>query len=69
MLWWIVVIISLVGAELVSTKRVFAGLLLWMISDGSWTIYNIQRRTWPEAALFACFFLISIQGLWRWKRR
>lgn len=39
---------------------------IWIIANIGWIAVNIQRRSWPEAALFSAYLATSILGLFTW---
>lgn len=65
---WIVFLIALAGAVLnVLEKRVC--FLLWMVSNGTWLIYNCDGGEIEQAATYAIFFAVSIWGWIAWGKK
>jgi len=67
MVAWIVTVIALTGAFLNIKKR-WEGFALWMISNGFWCLVNIGIEQYPQAVLFAVFFLLSAYGVVLWRK-
>ena len=64
---WSLVTVAILGTLCVSAlKEVYAGHLLWLVSNAGLVLLNAHLRRWPMLALFAVYLALSIFGLIRW---
>ena len=65
---WIVSVLSLVGtvANIYKARWCFA---VWAVTNAAWTLYDIHKTAYPQAALQAVYFVLAIWGLWAWRKR
>lgn len=63
----IITIISIIGVILNIYKRreCFA---VWIITNGSWAIYDFSIGAWEQGILFTVYFTLAIWGLLAWKK-
>ena len=40
--------------------------VIWIAANIGWIIVNLQRRSWPEAALFTVYLGTAVLGLVTW---
>lgn len=64
---WIVVAIALTGAFL-NTRSKWQGFLLWLVSNAWWCGYNIVAGEYPQAFLFGVFWILSLYGIFEWRK-
>jgi hypothetical protein len=66
LMFWILIAFCLLGQVLV-TKKIRVGFMLWIIADGIWAIFNFSQYKLPGAieqgCLWTMYFIIS---LWGW---
>ena len=65
---WIIVFIAFAGVILNIKKHWFC-FLLWLISNGYWFVYNIRIGEFAQASIYGVFFILSIYGLFSWRKK
>ena len=63
---WLVTILSIIGVVLNIYKRKEC-FIIWTVTNGAWCIYDFRNGLYPQAALFAIYFVLAIWGLYKWK--
>ena len=66
-LMWLVTAVSIVGVIL-NIYRVRACFWIWIMTNAVWCVYDCWLGAWPQAALFAVYFVLAVWGLLVWKR-
>jgi nicotinamide riboside transporter PnuC len=66
-LMWIVAIVSLVGTVMNARRQRWC-FILWGATNLCWTAYDVSLHAWPQAALMAVYFALSIYGWVQWVR-
>jgi len=66
-LTWVLTALSLVGVVLNVRKdrRCFG---IWIFTNAGWGIYDAVIGAYAQASLFGIYFLLSIWGIYEWKR-
>lgn len=62
---WALTVMGITGATL-NALGLGICFIIWIIANIGWIAVNIQRRSWPEAALFSAYLATSILGLFTW---
>lgn len=65
---WGVSIVSLVGVVLNIYHRREC-FYIWTLTNGAWTIYDLYREVYPQAALMACYFILALWGIREWRKK
>jgi len=65
---WILSIISITGAFLVSYKRI-EGFYLWLVANGGWIVYCIICHTYGQILMWSVYFATSIIGIIQWSKK
>ena len=65
---WVATILSLVGAVLNIRKDV-RGFYLWLVANGLWMWFALDKSAVGMALTFGVYFLISGYGIWQWGRK
>ena len=68
LLHWLIVLIVVIGAGL-NVRRKWQGFIFWLVSNGYWCRHNIVIGEYAQAVIFAMFFLLSVYGIWHWRRQ
>ena len=63
-----IAVLALLGASL-NARRKWQGYLCWIISNAWWCWHNINIGEYGQAALFGSFWLLTIYGIYNWKRK
>ena len=64
-IYWLTAAAALLGVLLNIRKHV-ASFWIWSVTNATWTYVDYQHGIYPQAALQAVYFLLSIYGIWRW---
>ena len=40
---------------------------VWAVTNAAWTVYDVAKTAYPQAALQAVYFGLAIWGLWAWR--
>ncbi len=64
---WLIAIIALIGVFL-NVQGKWQGFLFWLISNAYWCWHNLTIGEYPQAVLFAMFFLLSAYGVKLWRK-
>jgi len=62
---WIAAAISLIGVFL-NARGKWQGFCFWLLSNSYWCVYETLRGEYPQAALFAAYWILALYGLLRW---
>ncbi len=63
---WFVVLIALAGVVL-NVRKQWQGFLLWLVSNAYWCIHNTTIGEYPQAVLYAAFWLLAVYGIYCWR--
>jgi len=63
---WFVVFIAL-GGVVLNVRKQWQGFLLWLVSNAYWCVYNTARGDYPQAVLYAVFWLLAVYGIYHWR--
>ncbi len=66
-LTWILVGMGIIGVILNNHKNPKC-FYLWGISNAAWCIVDWAHGLHSQAFLFFVYFLLSLHGLWKWKK-
>ncbi len=64
---WVLAAVSVVGVVL-NIYKVRACFVLWILTNGFWTCYDVYKEVYPQAALFFVYFCLAIFGVVKWKK-
>lgn len=65
---WIVAIIALTGVYL-NARGKWHGFLFWLVSNAWWCWHNFLIDEYAQASLFASFWLLSLYGIYNWRKK
>ena len=63
MLSWAASLCGITGSFLVSFKRAYPAMWIWLFSNVTWVGLSVGRNDWAAAAMFSVFLLSTIVGL------
>jgi len=63
---WLVTILSIIGTVL-NIKHKRSCFAYWMVTNATWTVYDIYKDALPQAALMAVYFALAVWGWFAWK--
>jgi nicotinamide riboside transporter PnuC len=66
-IYWLTAVIALLGVVLNIRKRV-ACFYLWSISNAILVYADLVHGLLPQAILMAVYFVLSLWGIWSWRR-
>ena len=64
-LGWVATILVLVGFVLNSKKRFYPALIIWIIGDVLWIIYDVLINNYSHCALSTIIIIINTYGLFK----
>lgn len=64
---WLLTVASLVGVVL-NIRKDWRGYGIWLITNAGWGIYDAFLGAYAQATLFGIYFLLSVWGIYEWKR-
>jgi len=67
MFYWLISLAALVGVLLNIRKHV-ASFWIWSVTNATWACVDYAHGIYPQAALQAVYFALSIYGILRWTR-
>lgn len=62
---WPLTVLSISGTIL-NIKQDRRGFILWSVANLGWFIVDINIHQYAQAALFACYLVLSLWGLVSW---
>lgn len=62
---WICAALSVWGTVLNLYGR-RSGFAFWMTTNAAWVAYDLSLSAWPQAALMAVYFTLSVWGWFKW---
>lgn len=62
-LGWLCTILVLIGFLLNANKKLYWALIVWIIGDIGWIIYDYFIDNWSHATLSSVIILINLFGL------
>ena len=68
LLSWVCTILVLVGFVLNATGRTFKALIIWIVGDIGWIIFDFHIQNWSHATLSTIIILINLYGIYNAKR-
>jgi nicotinamide riboside transporter PnuC len=65
---WAVTAASIVGtvANIYGKRWCFA---VWMVTNSLWTVYDMYKCAYPQAALMAVYTALAVWGWCKWQRK
>lgn len=63
---WILAALSLAGVYL-NIGRHRHCFVLWLVTSASWCVLDLQHGLPAQAAVQACYFVLSGWGWWHWR--
>lgn len=67
-LYWLVTILSIVGAILVNYQNRW-GLACWVVSNSAWLIIDLQKGIPEQSVTFFVFLITSLWGFVCWSKQ
>lgn len=67
-LGWICTILVLIGFLLNANKKLIPALIIWIIGDVGWIIYDYFIDNWSHATLSSIIILINVYGIYKCKK-
>ena len=64
---WIVSGLALIGVVL-NIRKEKSCFLIWIFTNSYFCIYDASIGAFAQAALFGIYFLLSVWGIYEWKR-
>lgn len=64
---WIVTGLSILGTVLNIKKKKIC-FVIWLFTNLAWFIYDLMTNNYPQAALFGVYTLLSIWGIYEWRK-
>jgi len=64
---WIVTAASFIGT-IANVRRQRWCFYVWAVTNATWTVYDIHKEAYPQAALMAAYFCLSIWGIVAWRK-
>ena len=63
---WVLTAMGVIGAFLnaLGNRTCF---VIWIVANIGWITVNLQRRSWPEVALFSVYLGTAVLGLVTWR--
>ena len=68
LLSWLCTILVLIGFVLNSRKQLLPALIIWIIGDIGWIVYDYYISNWSHAVLSTVIILINIYGIYNTKK-
>ena len=68
MFYWLISLAALVGVWLNIRKHV-ASFWIWSVTNATWAYVDWAHGIYPQAALQAVYFVLSLYGIWKWSER
>lgn len=68
-LGWLSTLLVLIGFVLNAKKHLYWALIIWIIGDIGWIIYDIAINNYSHCALSSIIILINIYGLLNAKKQ
>ena len=65
---WLATAASIVGT-IANVKQKRWCFAVWAVTNIAWVAYDIYKTAYPQAALMAVYFCLSVWGLWEWKKK
>ena len=65
LLYWLTAVAALIGVWLNIRKHV-ASFWIWAFTNATWACVDYQHGIYPQAALQAVYFMLSLYGIWKW---
>jgi len=65
---WFLTMVALAGA-IMNSQAKKEGFYLWLISNLGFSIYNASIGEWAMSVLFACYLVITINGIRTWNKK
>lgn len=62
---WLCTILVLIGFLLNANKKLYWALIVWIIGDVGWIIYDYFIDNWSHATLSSIIILINLFGLFK----
>ena len=59
--------LGIIGAILVSFKRI-EGFYLWLIANPMWMYIGLRNDDYGLVVMFGVYTVITINGIWQWKK-
>ena len=66
-LFWLVTVASLVGTVANIKHRRWC-FYIWALTNAAWTVYDVHKTAYPQAALQAVYFGLAIWGIFAWRK-
>ena len=63
LVYWLTAAASLAGVWL-NIKKNVGSFYLWAVTNAVWTVADLERGIYPQAALQLIYFGLSLYGIW-----
>lgn len=63
-----IAVLALLGVYL-NARRKWQGFLFWLVSNAWWCWHNVTIGEYPQAVLFAIFWLVTLYGIYQWRKK
>ncbi|MBI4584567.1 MAG: nicotinamide mononucleotide transporter [Planctomycetes bacterium] len=67
-LYWVTATAALIGVWL-NIHRHLACFFIWAGTNAVWAAVDYRHGIYGQAGLQAVYFLLSLYGIWKWRRR
>jgi nicotinamide riboside transporter PnuC len=64
---WLLTILSITGVILNTYKNKWC-FVIWLITNISWSLYNLYHKMYSQSFLFFVYFMLAIYGLIKWSK-
>lgn len=64
---WLLTILSVIGA-IRNAQGKIDGFIIWLVSNSGWVVYDIVTNQPAQIALFSVYTIITIYGLYKWRK-
>lgn len=65
---WIIAAISMVGVVL-NIHQDRRSFYLWTVTNSSWMVVDFYKGLHAQAAMFLVYLVLSIWGIFKWKKK
>lgn len=65
---WILTVLSVIGVVLnIRQNRVC--FVVWSFTNAAWCVIDSMHGIYAQSALFALYFMLSLWGMYEWRRK
>lgn len=68
-LGWFCTLLVLIGFWFNSNQKLYLALIIWIVGDIGWIIYDYFIQNWSHATLSTTIILINLYGIYKWKKK